>query len=184
MDSVIGIILAAGGSSRMGRPKALLPLDGQPLIHHHIDQLGAVCEAIVVVIGGSAEDIRAVLPGDVGVVLNPDWSVTGPAESLRLALSQPIARAIITPVDVPPAPRPVLDAILASGGPAVPMWQGQDGHPVVIDEATRGSLVSGGLLRDALVGARRVAVDWPDAVANLNRPAQWDAWLSARSAPE
>ncbi|MFT5680378.1 MAG: CTP:molybdopterin cytidylyltransferase MocA [Myxococcota bacterium] len=181
MDSVTGIILTAGGSSRMGHPKALLDLDSTPLIRHHIRHLSGFCGRIVVVTGRHHAQIAAVLPEGVQVIENPDWAQTGPAESLTLALSAPISRAVVTPVDVPPAPQEVLAALLAVGGPAVPQWQGRDGHPVVIDDGARAILARDGVLRDALVDATRVAVDWPDAVANLNRPEQWSAWLSARA---
>ena len=181
MDSVIGIILAAGGSSRMGCPKALLPLDGAPLILHHIKQLTPVCQQIVVVLGGHVSRIEAVLPERIRQVTNPDWQRTGPAESLLIALSAPIQRAVVTPVDVPPIPASVLEMLLAVGGPAVPQWQEQDGHPVVIDSSTRDVLERGGVLRDALSRATRVAVDWPDTTLNLNTPAQWAAWKRARA---
>ncbi|MDG1481615.1 MAG: NTP transferase domain-containing protein [Myxococcota bacterium] len=180
MNSVTGIILAAGGSSRMGHPKALLDLDGAPLIRHHINQFSRVCDRIVVVTGRHRAEIEAVLPPEVVAIHNPSWHQTGPAESLLLALREPSTRAVVTPVDVPPVPSAVLDALLAVSGAAVPQWQGRDGHPVVIDRRARAVLAAGGVLRDALVDAQRVAVEWPDATANLNRPEQWSAWLRAR----
>ena len=180
MDSVTGIILAAGGSSRMGHPKALLDLDGAPLIHHHIMRLSRFCDRVVVVTGRHRAEIEAVLPSEVVSINNPNWHKTGPAESLLLALHAPCTRAVVTPVDVPPVPAAVLEALLAVSGAAVPQWQGCDGHPVVIDEHAKAVLAAGGVLRDALVSAQRVAVEWPDATANLNRPEQWSAWLRAR----
>src|SRR5215217_6510970 len=51
-DSVIAasaIVLAGGRSSRMGRPKALLPFDGEPLIAHVVDTLRALVEEVIVV---------------------------------------------------------------------------------------------------------------------------------------
>jgi molybdenum cofactor guanylyltransferase len=43
------IVLAGGRSSRMGRPKALLPFDGEPLIVHTVNALRALFDDIVVV---------------------------------------------------------------------------------------------------------------------------------------
>ena len=184
MSGAIGIILAAGASSRMGRPKALLDVNGRPLIRHHIEGLLGVCERCVVVLGGHADQIRAVLPDTVEIRTNPDWRTSGPAESLLLALDTGVSRAIITPVDVPPAPRAVLEALLSVGGPAVPSWQGQDGHPVVVEAGARAVLTGGGFLRDALVGASRVDVRWSDTILNLNTPGQWSAWIDGRSQQE
>ena len=58
-DMAIGvIILAAGGSSRMGTPKQLLPYCGQSLIRHSARAaLGSVCDRVVVVIGSRAEEM-------------------------------------------------------------------------------------------------------------------------------
>ena len=183
MDSTLGIILAAGGSTRMGTPKALLPLDGVPLLHHHIRQLSRGCQRIVVVVGRHRAEIAAATPASIALVENPAWAQTGPAESLLLALSRPHALAVVTPVDVPPVPDAVLDALLEVGGPAVPSHQGQDGHPVIIDHRARAVLESGGTLRAVLRSARRVSVDWPDATRNLNTPAQWSAWRASQGDP-
>ena len=47
--SASAIILAGGKSSRMGRPKALLPFDGEPLIVHTVRTLARLFPDIVVV---------------------------------------------------------------------------------------------------------------------------------------
>ena len=53
------LLLAAGLSSRMGKPKAMLDWFGEPLINYHINQLkeGGVNE-IVVVLGYHSDEIR------------------------------------------------------------------------------------------------------------------------------
>ena len=51
-----GIVLAAGGSSRMGHPKALLQLNGQALINAHINALRTHCLELLVVLGNVCED--------------------------------------------------------------------------------------------------------------------------------
>src|SRR5581483_1876330 len=57
---VTGLVLAAGGSTRLGAPKQLLPYKGCTLLDHVLDTARA-CEfdQLVCVIGGSADDIRA-----------------------------------------------------------------------------------------------------------------------------
>ncbi|HJU02537.1 MAG TPA: NTP transferase domain-containing protein, partial [Actinomycetes bacterium] len=53
--SVLGVVLAAGGSTRMGRPKQLAELDGRPLLAHvlaAVDQ--APVDRVVVALGGAA----------------------------------------------------------------------------------------------------------------------------------
>ena len=183
LPEVLGVVLAAGASSRMGHPKALLDLDGRPLVAWHATGFGAVCGRVRVVVGGAADAVIAALPPGVEAVLNPAWATTGPRDSLCCALDgAPAAwRAIITPVDSPPAPRAILDALLATGGPAVPTWGGEDGHPVVVNVGEAQDALRAGTLRDALRGAARVPVSWPDTARNLNTPAEWSAWTAGRA---
>src|SRR6185295_20346069 len=54
------LVLAAGGSTRMGRPKQLLPLAGRPMLQHALDNAAASgLDEIVLVLGHAAKDIRA-----------------------------------------------------------------------------------------------------------------------------
>lgn len=86
MPELAGLLLAAGGSRRLGRPKQLLRLDGRPLILRQIGILADTCEAVVVVLGGNAERVRPLLAGaGVEIADNPDWA-TGMASSLRTGL--------------------------------------------------------------------------------------------------
>ncbi len=176
----LSVILAAGGSTRMGSPKALLDLRGRPLIARHIAALRCVGGPIRVVLGGHADSIRAALPPDVMVVMNPRWASTGPATSLALALASSSAdAAVVTPVDVPPAPPRVLDRLLTHPPPAVIAARGAPGHPVLIDvPATRGALAAGLHLGQVLTAAPRVEGDWPEALLNLNTPSAWRAFCA------
>lgn len=77
MMTDIGIvILAAGGSSRMGQPKQLLRYQSRTLIHHVAEiAIASRCRPILVVLGARAEAIRPALhPLDLQVLYNPHWS--------------------------------------------------------------------------------------------------------------
>jgi len=73
--SVAAVVLAAGGSSRMGRPKQLLPFDGKSLSRRTVEAaLGAGCDPVIVVLGASAELMRQELAGLAAtVVVNVEW---------------------------------------------------------------------------------------------------------------
>ncbi|MEC7065213.1 MAG: NTP transferase domain-containing protein, partial [Candidatus Thermoplasmatota archaeon] len=79
------VVLAAGRSRRLGRPKALVGVNGRPLVAWiHQRLLAAGCEVMVVVNPDLADDVRAVLPGAlIAVNDNPD---AGRTRSLPLGL--------------------------------------------------------------------------------------------------
>lgn len=102
------IVLAAGGSSRMGRPKQLLDVEGQPLLRRAV---GTALEArlgpVLVVLGAGAAEVRPAIAGlDIHVVENPGWQ-EGLSSSLRAGveaagLVAPAVRGLIAmPADMP-----------------------------------------------------------------------------------
>ena len=68
------LLLTAGKSSRMGQPKALLSIKGQPLISYQIDRLKELGLPITVVLGAYADAISdAATSKEVRLVLNKDF---------------------------------------------------------------------------------------------------------------
>ena len=95
---ISGIMLAAGASTRMGRPKQLLPIGGRPLVQHVLDEAVASClDEVVIVLGHRAQDIIKDIefpPGrSVRTVINPNY-VDGQSTSLRLGLRSTDPRAV------------------------------------------------------------------------------------------
>jgi len=174
MTRPVAILLAAGGSSRMGTNKALLPLDGRALVRRHIEALGARCDVLVVV-GHEADAVGAVC-GGARTVHNADWYRTEQSDSLRLALQAvPDADAVlVTPVDVAPVPLSVLERLVGHPRAAVPCGPDGDGHPVWLcgrwlHAARTAPMPVGlrGVLEDAdrVPVGRPVGADFDDAVA-------------------
>ena len=83
------VILAAGSSSRLGRPKQTLQFKGETLIRRAVlAALGAGCHPVVVVTGANADLMRRELDGlDVCEVLNTLWE-TGMASSIRAGIEE------------------------------------------------------------------------------------------------
>jgi len=98
---VAGVVLAAGASRRLGRPKQLVEAAGVPLVVRTIRALAAHCDrGVICVIGAGGEAVRAVLDGlDVTIIDNPDWS-EGIAASIRCGVAHvpADARAILLTV--------------------------------------------------------------------------------------
>jgi molybdenum cofactor cytidylyltransferase len=88
MNRVGVIILAAGNSARLGRPKQILPYRGRTLVTHVAGEaLAAGLRPVVVVTGAyRAEVEEALKEQQVGIVYNPDWE-TGMASGIVAGLS-------------------------------------------------------------------------------------------------
>ncbi|AUG76502.1 4-diphosphocytidyl-2C-methyl-D-erythritol synthase [Kitasatospora sp. MMS16-BH015] len=138
---VPALILAAGGGRRLGgRPKALLPYRGRPLVEHAVGVARAGgCAEPVVVLGAAAEQVRATARLDgCRLAENPDWE-SGMGSSLRagLAALPPEAPAVLvllvdTPGVTPAAVSRLLAAHAAGAGLAAAAYAGRRGHPVLI----------------------------------------------------
>ena len=142
------IVLAAGRSSRMGRPKATLPLDARDTFLSHIVRtfLAAEVDDVVVVVGHDAEAIvnsfsESGLPARF--VANPDYD-RGQLSSLVAGLAfvdRPgITAALVTLVDVPlvlpETVRAVVDRYRKTHVPIVrPTSGARHGHPLLIDRS-------------------------------------------------
>lgn len=71
-----GIVLAAGMSRRLGRPKQLVEIEGKALIVHVVERaLASGLDAVTVILGHEADRIRAAISNyDVSVRFNPDYT--------------------------------------------------------------------------------------------------------------
>ena len=78
-----GLLLAAGGSSRLGQPKQLLNFKGKTLIRRAAETLvESNCDPIVVVLGAEIERSTIELNGlDVNICINRNWQ-TGMSSSI------------------------------------------------------------------------------------------------------
>ncbi len=83
------IILAAGSSTRLGKPKQLLQYKGESLIHRSVRAgVETGCDPVVVVLGANSEKIQPEIdPKTVHVVKNINWE-EGIGSSIRTGLSK------------------------------------------------------------------------------------------------
>lgn len=84
IENIGVMLLAAGSSSRLGRPKQLLTFEGQTLLQYSLQVAQeASIGPVLVVLGANANEIGAEVTGkDVHTVFNPDWQ-EGMAASIR-----------------------------------------------------------------------------------------------------
>jgi CTP:molybdopterin cytidylyltransferase MocA len=127
---ISSIVLAAGYSSRMGQPKALLDWGGEPLLAYQIKQLKeAGVDEVIVVLGHMADDIhRKIGKLPCRVMLNARYQM-GRAGSLRIgakAVSRDADAIIVINVDQPGPPLPPRPHRCPPRGRAAPPTA--DGH--------------------------------------------------------
>jgi molybdenum cofactor cytidylyltransferase len=110
------IILAAGESRRLGKPKQLLQFHGQTLIRRAVDSaLGSICRPVVVVVGANSEAIEREIPSGAMVARNADWP-TGMSSSIRcglLAIHDQVDAAILLLCDQPLIGSEILNSFAA-----------------------------------------------------------------------
>jgi CTP:molybdopterin cytidylyltransferase MocA len=141
MESLAGIVLAAGAGTRFGRPKALAETaDGTTWLTIAVELLrDAGCGRVIVVLGARASE--APLPASVEVVVAEDWA-SGMSASLRAGLvaasGSPavITAALLTLVDLPELPLAVVQRVAAQPVDGATLrqavFEGRPGHPVLI----------------------------------------------------
>lgn len=178
---VAGLVLAAGKSSRMGTPKPLLDLDGEPFIEAAIRALReGGCQDIVAVV--ASDDVRAAARS--AGARTADGAPDGEQiESLRRgldALGSEVDAVVVLPVDHPrvatSAVRALLDAWRRDPAAIVrPVHDGRPGHPTVFPRPSWSSLRAPSLPEGArsILGGERVVdvvVDDPGVLVDIDTP--------------
>jgi molybdenum cofactor cytidylyltransferase len=172
------VLLAAGGSSRLGRPKQLVEYQGRPLLRHAAETaLASACVPVVVVLGAEAAACRQALAGlAVQIVENSDWRL-GLSTSIRVGIDAlekspyKISAAVLSVCDQPLLNREILDALCdwhRRGGAqiAAAEYAGHLGVPALFATGYFSRLKS--LTGDE--GARQLLREHPMAVARVPFP--------------
>jgi molybdenum cofactor cytidylyltransferase len=148
--TVVPLLLAAGASSRMGRPKALLDFDGRTTLALALEAMAGFGPPIVVLGPNRAEIEARVNLSGARVVVNPDVA-SGQTASLRagLALLSPDAEAFVfMPVDYPLVRRSDVARLVEAAGAApskavfIPSHAMRRGHPVLCRRALAAEILA------------------------------------------
>jgi molybdenum cofactor cytidylyltransferase len=150
---IVAVILSAGESSRMGRPKALLTIDGETFIEHIVAALRrSGLERVVVVLGFNAEELRRKIEHlPVEIVVNPNFR-EGQLSSLQVAIRHLEQDSDCDGMLVHLVDHPYIDSTLVrnmiqkiAGGQkliVVPRHHGKRGHPVIFARALFAELLN------------------------------------------
>ncbi|MFQ6015106.1 MAG: selenium cofactor biosynthesis protein YqeC [Anaerolineae bacterium] len=168
---VAAVVLAAGESQRMEKPKQLLSVNGKTFLEHVIETgLASLANQVVVVLGYQAETIGPVAEGyPVRTVVNQDWAgglSTSVKAGLR-AVHPRTAGAVFLLADQPLiTPQTINRLILAHRrtlAPVVaPTFRGQRGNPTLFDRRLFPALqaLEGDSGGRALIGQYEDSVEW------------------------
>lgn len=184
---IAAVVLAAGGSARMGHPKQLIVHEGQPLVARAATAaLEAGADPVIVVLGAHAAEIQAALTRLAGLtsVVNPAWEsglASSLATGLRVALQDDSCDGVlVTLADQPLIDAAILRRLLASfhggarlvasgyeGMPGVPALFGREHVPELL--SLTGDAGAGPWLRKNLSELTIIPLD--AAVLDLDTPA-------------
>jgi molybdenum cofactor cytidylyltransferase len=148
-EFVAGLVLAAGGSSRLGQPKQLLPYRTTTLLDHVLGVARACAfDQLICVIGGGRDDVRAGIDFDGVVVAENPAFASGCSSSIATALAAVDSRAdalVIMLGDQPGVSVEAVHGLLAGRGSApiaACAYADGRGHPLVFGRAMFSALAS------------------------------------------
>lgn len=198
MNDLAFILLAAGGSRRLGSPKQLIDIDGTPLVAHIAGRLLSLApRRLIVVVGSEADRVRESLiplssdPGRLTTVENARWA-DGIGSSISIGVSEASNRgaggALIALCDQPFVPLAHFEALcraFATDQPAAvaTQYNGSRGVPAIFSHSlfSRLAALAGDqgakvILNDAALRVATISCD--EARWDLDTPADLEALRS------
>ncbi len=175
MTNIWALVLAAGESVRMKRPKMLLPFNGKTIIECALENIShSGIEHISVVLGAASEEIISLIETwPVQYCYNEKYK-QGMLSSVICGIRSipPEAEAImIFPGDQPMIPPEAIRAVAGAfrksdKGLVIPIFKGRRGHPLLIHPGYRGEI--GKLAPEE--GLRALAGKFPSDVLEVDLP--------------
>ena len=142
------IILSAGRSSRMGRHKALLKINGQTFLENLAQTFAPLCNNIYIIVSKNLASelnyLNLQLPKS-HIVINP-WPENGRMSSVLVGLEKNgLNPAFLHNVDIPLISKTTLMALLKNYNDhktLIPKYRGKPGHPILLGRSIVGFLLN------------------------------------------
>jgi molybdenum cofactor cytidylyltransferase len=192
-----GLVLGAGGSTRLGRPKQLLPYGDKTLLDHTVATARACgFHQLVVPIGGAAAEVRERVDLTGAEVVVNDAYGSGCASSIAAALStiDPRCEVLVLMLgDQPGVTSATVQALLDGRGDAplaVCRYDDGRGHPLAFDRSVFAALADlhgdkgvWRLLDERAAEVTEVRIPGPIPL-DVDTPEDYEAVLAAAGFPE
>ena len=188
MGAIDVVLIAAGRSSRLGQPKALVDVHGQPLIQRLMSRLHRLSQAEVTIVTNAdlLANIMLICPS-AHVVLNPDPE-KGRTGSVQCGLGSILERngrlpkrILVVPVDRPGWSVKMVNNLLKLETSACPVWNNRGGHPLLMvgDDVNAVYLAERDVALSSLVDRKPLPVDFPWLHLNIDTEADLADLLTA-----
>ncbi len=200
---IAAVLLAAGQSRRMGRPKMILPWKRGETLIAHVAQVfvGAGADPVVVVTGADRELVEGALEGvPVRFVHNPAHAEGGMLSSVQIGLASlndsRIEAAAVVPGDLPflkpETVRALLDRWRTRPSPLLaPSHERRRGHPMLLARAEWPGVMRlerGKTMRDFFRARAEeieyLVVDDPGVLADIDNTGQYEKGVRGKDVPE
>ena len=144
-EPVLGVVLAAGSSTRMGKPKQLLPYRGTTILETVVRAAEASQLEGVVVVVAEEFDTETVALGRAEWAVNPDPGEGNLSSLLAGSDNWPGQPVMVLLGDMPGVGTDVIDALLVAwdanpGYAAIARYTDGEGHPFILSDLFVSSL--------------------------------------------
>lgn len=167
---IYGIVLAGGASSRMGRPKALLPLGSTTMAERLIQLFSRFCNQTILITGAHHSQILNTLPHLSSHILYNENHADGMFSSLRkgLSASSDAGTILFSPVDFASVGQSSIAALFSV--PPQPLvktrFEGRSGHPILIRQPAIGALRNA----PSTANAKQILSQFPATYLDVDDP--------------
>ena len=186
-----GLILAAGESRRMGRPKALLRYREETFLDTLVGLFARVCSPVIVVLGARADEIEAAARRPAVFVRNEIY-MRGQTTSMQCGLGAvppEAAGVLFTLVDHPAVSEATVARLIVPPGALrlrIPRYRGRNGHPIWFSRglvreflALPDDGAASGVVRAHAAETEFVDVDDPGVTADIDNPEDYARLIGA-----
>jgi molybdenum cofactor cytidylyltransferase len=183
---IVGIILSAGESKRMGTPKQLLPWGKTIILQQVIDNATAShLDKVLLVLGSHADEItgKITISSKTGIAVNHDFK-EGMSSSVKCGVKNAPAGAeafMLLLGDQPFISPAIIDRVLddyrkSKRGIVIPVYDNKHGHPVIFDAKYKQELLviadqgAKSVVNNHLQDILEVCLDVPEILTDIDTP--------------